>query len=68
MVPKRKFEGEKLQIDGLRTGLSSLISNYESAESAVLWLLNAYRFDRNVLRKSLRGLLLLFVFDMSFML
>ena len=58
------MEGE---IENVRTGLFSLISNYEAAEAA-LWLLNAYRFDRNVSRKSLRGLLLLFVFYASFML
>ena len=67
MVPPSRwnFEDEKLPIEDLRTGLSSLISNYESAESALLWLLSAYRFDRNILRKSLRGLWLLFVFYIS---
>lgn len=54
MALKRKFEDEELPIEDCRTGLSSLISNYESAEAALLWLLNAYRFDRNVLRKSVR--------------
>lgn len=54
MALKRKFEDEELPIQDCRTGLSSLISNYESAEAALLWLLNAYRFDRNVLRKSVR--------------
>ncbi len=34
MAPKRKFEGEKLPIEDLHAGLSSLISNYELAESA----------------------------------
>jgi hypothetical protein len=38
MAPKRKFDGdlEELPIEDLRTGLSSLISNYESTKSALL--------------------------------
>jgi len=68
MVLKRNFKGEKLPIEDLCTRLSSLILNYESAESAVLWLINAYRLDWNILWKSLRGLLLLFIFYISFML
>ena len=58
MASKRKPGGEKLPInssDDFCRRLSSTISTYESAEKAVVWLMQEYRFDLSLLRQSLRG-------------